>query len=92
MIPIPCALAPTPRPHPTHRLPHRLTVGQEMLDFCAQHNVVCDIERIAVDQVNDAMVRRAGAQEEGGEAVAASHTARLPARLRRPPAGAPGAQ
>ncbi|PSC75052.1 8-hydroxygeraniol dehydrogenase-like [Micractinium conductrix] len=45
----------------------RLTVGgsliggiketQEMLDFAAEHNIVCDIETIPVDAVNEAMVR-----------------------------------
>ena len=30
---------------------------QEMLDFCAKHNVVSDIELIGVDQINDAYER-----------------------------------
>jgi alcohol dehydrogenase (NADP+) len=30
---------------------------QEMLDFCAQHGVVADIERIAIQQVNEAYER-----------------------------------
>ena len=30
---------------------------QEMLDFCAQHGVVCDIEMIAIQQVNEAYER-----------------------------------
>ena len=30
---------------------------QEMLDFCAEHGVVCDIEKIPVDYVNEAMGR-----------------------------------
>jgi uncharacterized zinc-type alcohol dehydrogenase-like protein len=30
---------------------------QEMLDFCAQHDVVADIERIAIQQVNEAYKR-----------------------------------
>jgi uncharacterized zinc-type alcohol dehydrogenase-like protein len=30
---------------------------QEMLDFCAQHNIVCDIERIAMTEINEAYER-----------------------------------
>jgi alcohol dehydrogenase (NADP+) len=30
---------------------------QEMLDFCAQHNIVADIEMIRADQINDAYER-----------------------------------
>jgi alcohol dehydrogenase (NADP+) len=30
---------------------------QEMLDFCAKHNIVADIEMIAIDQINDAYER-----------------------------------
>ena len=30
---------------------------QEMLDFCAQHGIVADIEAIGVDQINDAYAR-----------------------------------
>jgi uncharacterized zinc-type alcohol dehydrogenase-like protein len=30
---------------------------QEMLDFCADHNIVCDIEMIRMDQVNEAYDR-----------------------------------
>jgi uncharacterized zinc-type alcohol dehydrogenase-like protein len=30
---------------------------QEMLDFCAAHNIVCDIESIAIQQVNEAYER-----------------------------------
>ncbi|TVQ59828.1 MAG: NAD(P)-dependent alcohol dehydrogenase [Phycisphaerales bacterium] len=30
---------------------------QEMLDFCGEHNIVCDIERIAMHQINDAYER-----------------------------------
>lgn len=30
---------------------------QEMLDFCAQHNIACDIEMIRMDQINDAYER-----------------------------------
>ena len=30
---------------------------QEMLDFCAQHGIVSDIETIGVDQINDAYER-----------------------------------
>jgi hypothetical protein len=27
-----------------------------MLDFCSEHNIVCEIERIGIDGVNDALV------------------------------------
>ncbi len=30
---------------------------QEMLDFCAEHGIVCDIERIAMKDINDAYER-----------------------------------
>jgi uncharacterized zinc-type alcohol dehydrogenase-like protein len=30
---------------------------QEMLDFCGQHDIVADIETIAIDQINDAYAR-----------------------------------
>jgi alcohol dehydrogenase (NADP+) len=30
---------------------------QEMLDFCGKHNIVCDIETIAIQQVNEAYDR-----------------------------------
>lgn len=30
---------------------------QEMLDFCGKHNIVCDIEIIKMDQINDAYER-----------------------------------
>jgi alcohol dehydrogenase (NADP+) len=30
---------------------------QEMLDFCAAHQVTCDVEQIAIQQVNDAFER-----------------------------------
>lgn len=30
---------------------------QEMLDFCGKHNIVCDIELIAMDKVNEAYER-----------------------------------
>lgn len=32
---------------------------QEMLDFCAKHNIAADIELIRMDQVNSAMERLA---------------------------------
>ena len=45
----------------------RLTIGgsliggiketQEMLDFCGEKNIVCDVEKIAIDYVNTAMDR-----------------------------------
>ncbi len=30
---------------------------QEMLDFCAEHNIVSDIEMIRMDQINEAYDR-----------------------------------
>jgi uncharacterized zinc-type alcohol dehydrogenase-like protein len=30
---------------------------QEMLDFCAEHSIVCDIEKIAIDGINEAYER-----------------------------------
>ena len=30
---------------------------QEMLDFCGQHNITCDIEMIRMDQINEAYER-----------------------------------
>ncbi len=30
---------------------------QEMLDFCAEHNIVCDIEMIGIQQINEAYER-----------------------------------
>ena len=30
---------------------------QEMLDFCAEHGITCDIEMISIDQINDAYER-----------------------------------
>lgn len=30
---------------------------QEMLDFCSKHNIVCDIEKININQINEAYTR-----------------------------------
>jgi uncharacterized zinc-type alcohol dehydrogenase-like protein len=30
---------------------------QEMLDFCAEHGIACDIELIKIDQINEAYER-----------------------------------
>jgi uncharacterized zinc-type alcohol dehydrogenase-like protein len=30
---------------------------QEMLDYCAERGIVCDIEKIAIDQINEAYER-----------------------------------
>lgn len=30
---------------------------QEMLDFCGEHNIVCDVEMIRMDQINEAYER-----------------------------------
>ena len=32
----------------------RLPETQEMLNYCAEHNIVCDIEIIAMKDINDA--------------------------------------
>ena len=32
---------------------------QEMLDFCGEHNIVCDIEKIDIEQINEAYERLA---------------------------------
>lgn len=58
------------QPVPVHAfavIPHRRSLAgsmigsiketQEMLDFCGQHNIVADIETIAIDQVNAAYER-----------------------------------
>jgi uncharacterized zinc-type alcohol dehydrogenase-like protein len=34
-----------------------LNETQEMLDFCGKHNIVCDIEVIAAEQINQAYER-----------------------------------
>jgi alcohol dehydrogenase (NADP+) len=34
-----------------------LAETQEMLDFCAEHGVVAEIEPIAIDQINEAYER-----------------------------------
>ena len=34
-----------------------LAETQEMLDFCGEHNIVCDIEKIRMDQINEAYER-----------------------------------
>ena len=60
---------PTPHPSPAvfalimkrRRLAGSLIGGipetQEMLDFCAQHGIVADIEPIAMNQINEAYER-----------------------------------
>jgi uncharacterized zinc-type alcohol dehydrogenase-like protein len=60
---------PTPMPSPSvgRFIGNRLTLAgstiggiketQEMLDFCAEHNIVCDIEMIRMDQINEAYER-----------------------------------
>jgi uncharacterized zinc-type alcohol dehydrogenase-like protein len=65
-----CLLGAPPEPVPLgafsmirwrHRLAGSLIGGiaetQEMLDFCAQHGITCDIERINIDYVNEAYDR-----------------------------------
>ena len=66
----PAPVAPPPQPEPVsafslirgnRRLAGSLIGGiketQEMLDFCAAHGIVCDIEMIAIQQVNAAYER-----------------------------------
>jgi uncharacterized zinc-type alcohol dehydrogenase-like protein len=46
---------------PRRRLAGSLIGGiaetQEMLDYCAEHGIVCDIEKIRIDQINEAYER-----------------------------------
>jgi uncharacterized zinc-type alcohol dehydrogenase-like protein len=59
-----------PNPQPVHAfsllMPRRNLAGsliggigetQEMLDFCGKHNLVCDIELIKMQQINEAYER-----------------------------------
>ncbi len=46
-----------PRRHLSGSLIGGLPETQEMLDFCGQHNVVCDIELIRMQQINEAYER-----------------------------------
>lgn len=46
-----------PRRHLSGSLIGGIAETQEMLDFCGKHNVVCDIELIRMDQINDAYER-----------------------------------
>ncbi len=34
-----------------------LSETQQMLDFCGEHNIVCDVEQIRIDQINEAYER-----------------------------------
>lgn len=46
-----------PRRHLSGSLIGGIAETQEMLDFCGKHNVVCDIELIRMDQINEAYER-----------------------------------
>ncbi|MCL4220788.1 MAG: NAD(P)-dependent alcohol dehydrogenase [Phycisphaerales bacterium] len=46
-----------PRRHLSGSLIGGIAETQEMLDFCGRHNVVCDIELIRMDQINEAYER-----------------------------------
>ncbi len=46
-----------PRKHLAGSLIGGLPETQEMLDFCGQHNIVCDIEMIDIEDINDAYER-----------------------------------
>jgi len=65
-----CLLGVPPEPTPIgafslirwrHRLTGSLIGGiaetQEMLDFCAERGITCDIERIKIDYINEAYER-----------------------------------
>lgn len=32
---------------------------QEMIDFCGEHNILCDIEMVRTDEINEALERLA---------------------------------
>jgi D-arabinose 1-dehydrogenase-like Zn-dependent alcohol dehydrogenase len=46
-----------PRKHLSGSLIGGIAETQEMLDFCGQHNIVCDIEKIRIQQINEAYER-----------------------------------
>jgi len=46
-----------PRKHLSGSLIGGIPETQEMLDFCGQHNIVCDIERINMQQIDEAYER-----------------------------------
>jgi uncharacterized zinc-type alcohol dehydrogenase-like protein len=60
-LPGPQSITAQPFIHKRRRLAGSLIGGiketQEMLDFCGQHDITCDIEMIKMDQINDAYKR-----------------------------------
>ncbi|MBS0196194.1 MAG: NAD(P)-dependent alcohol dehydrogenase [Planctomycetes bacterium] len=46
-----------PRKHLAGSLIGGIAETQEMLDFCGEHNIVCDIEKIKIQQINEAYER-----------------------------------
>ena len=46
-----------PRRHLSGSLIGGIPETQEMLDFCAEHNITCDIEKIRIQQLNEAYER-----------------------------------
>ncbi len=46
-----------PRKHLAGSLIGGIAETQEMLDFCGKHNIVCDIEKIKMQQINEAYER-----------------------------------
>ena len=46
-----------PRKHVSGSLIGGIAETQEMLDFCGKHNIVCDIELIPMQKINDAYER-----------------------------------
>jgi uncharacterized zinc-type alcohol dehydrogenase-like protein len=60
-LPGPQAVSAQPLIHKRRRLAGSLIGGiketQEMLDFCGQHGITCDVEMINMDQINEAYKR-----------------------------------
>jgi uncharacterized zinc-type alcohol dehydrogenase-like protein len=60
-LPGPQTVSAQPLIHKRRRLAGSLIGGiketQEMLDFCGQHGITCDVEMIRMDQINDAFTR-----------------------------------
>ena len=60
-LPGPQSVSAQPLIHKRRRLAGSLIGGiketQEMLDFCGQHGITCDVEMINMDQINDAYKR-----------------------------------
>jgi uncharacterized zinc-type alcohol dehydrogenase-like protein len=57
MIPVDAFRLVVPRRQLAGSLIGGIAETQEMLDFCAEHGIACDIERIAIDEINQAYER-----------------------------------